>query len=149
MSGQNNQKTSQKRRPNPTKLGKIFRALRNERDMNMDDMAADLGISKSYLSQVEIGKTDPSLELLMKYAKVYRLGRNAIFHLFATAFEVSKHITIELNNSLFLDNETLSRLLAIVKFEHLHKALIKSDAINLQFEIKNTINKMWNILTKE
>ena len=119
MSGQieirNTQKKQHKRKPKPTKLGKVFRALRNERDMNMDDMAADLKCSKSHLSKVEIGKSAPSLTLLRKYIEEYQLSEHEAFDLFIKAYENFSHITIDMQDLRILDREYFSRLLAIIK----------------------------------
>jgi transcriptional regulator with XRE-family HTH domain len=130
------QKQPHKRRPLPTKLGKIFRAFRNEQDKNMGDMAADLGCSKSYLSQVEIGKIAPSLELLEKYIEVYQLGEAKAYRLFGAAYENWSHITINMNDLRILDREYFSKLLAIIKFfpakitEYNTKAYHLRDAID-------------------
>ena len=104
-----------KRRPNPKKLGKLFRALRNERDINMEDMAAELGCSKSYLSQVEIGKTPASLKLLKNYIEVYKLNDNEAYKLFVIAYENFNKIIIDMKDLQILDREYFSRLLAIIK----------------------------------
>ena len=134
-------KSAHKRRPPPTKLGKIFRALRNERDMNMGDMAADLGCSKSYLSLVETGKISPSMELLKKYSEVYQLDKINAYKLFITAYENCKQITIKMNDLRILDREHFSRLLAIVKI---------FDPVISQYNLeahalRNAIDAIWKL----
>ena len=100
----------------------------------MEDMAADLGCSKSYLSQVETGKTIPSMELLRKYIEVYQLDKPKAYKLFITAYENYNQITIKMNDLRILDREHFSRLLVIVK---LFDPVIYQN--NLVHALKNTI----------
>ena len=134
-------KPANKRRPPPTKLGKIFRALRNERDMNMGDMAAGLGCSKSYLSQVETGKTIPSMELLKKYIEVYQLDKPKAYKLFITAYENCNQITIKMNDLRILDREHFSRLLAIIK---IFDPVISQYNIEAH-DLRNAIDAIWKL----
>ena len=130
-----------KRRPPPTKLGKIFRALRNEQDMNMGDMALLLECSKSYLSQVEIGKTPPSLELLQKYIEVFKLDAPNAYNLFITAYENLNQITIDMSDLRILDREHFSKLLAIVKF--FEPKLTQYDF--KAHDLRNAIDAIWKL----
>ena len=47
-------------------LGQAIRAARLERDLSQSALAEKTGISNSYLSQIEAGKQDPSLETLQQ-----------------------------------------------------------------------------------
>jgi transcriptional regulator with XRE-family HTH domain len=138
------EKTSEstpKRRPTPTNLGKIFRALRNERDMNMGDMADKLGCSKSYLSQVETGKIPPSIELLQKYIKVFEVDAPKAYNLYIIAYENFDRITIDMKDLRILNREYFSRLLAIIKFFEPHISPYNTEVYNLQ----NAIDAIWKL----
>ncbi len=50
-------------------LGKRLRALRNERGLTLVQLGQQVGLSASYLSQIERGETTPSLSRLTTIAK--------------------------------------------------------------------------------
>jgi len=54
-------------------LGEALRLVRSFHDMNQVELAQRLGISRSYLSELESGKKTPSLDLLDNYAKVFEI----------------------------------------------------------------------------
>lgn len=51
-------------------IGEALRLIRVFHDRTSKDMADDLGISRSYLSEIEHGHKQPSLELIGRFAKV-------------------------------------------------------------------------------
>jgi transcriptional regulator with XRE-family HTH domain len=53
-------------------IGEALRLLRVYSDMTQKDMAEALGVSQSFLSEVEKGRKQPTLELLHRYGE--RLG---------------------------------------------------------------------------
>jgi transcriptional regulator with XRE-family HTH domain len=54
-----------------TAAGPRLRALRKQRDVTLDELSAETGISKSTLSRLESGSRRPTLELLLPLARVY------------------------------------------------------------------------------
>jgi transcriptional regulator with XRE-family HTH domain len=54
-------------------LGEALRLVRSFHDMNQIELAQCLGISRSYLSELESGKKTPSLDLLDNYAKTFEI----------------------------------------------------------------------------
>jgi transcriptional regulator with XRE-family HTH domain len=54
-----------------TAAGPRLRALRRQRDITLDDLSAQTGISKSTLSRLESGGRRPTLELLLPLARIY------------------------------------------------------------------------------
>jgi transcriptional regulator with XRE-family HTH domain len=55
-------------------IGEKMRVAREEQGLSLDDLKELTGISKAYLSQLEIGKRkDPSLENINKIAEALRL----------------------------------------------------------------------------
>lgn len=54
----------------------IHQALKNIRqfhNIKQSDLSVKLGISNSYLSEIEGGKKSPSLELLSKYSEIFNI----------------------------------------------------------------------------
>ena len=54
-----------------TAAGPRLRALRRQRDITLDELSAQTGISKSTLSRLESGSRRPTLELLLPLARIY------------------------------------------------------------------------------
>ena len=59
-----------------TRLGKLLRKIRIDRDEYMKNMAERLGITSAYLSAIENGKRNMGNALLEKLAEVYSLPDN-------------------------------------------------------------------------
>ena len=55
-----------------------LRLVRVFHDMNQSTLAERLGISKSYLSELEAGKKQPTLELLQKYASTFNMPLSSL-----------------------------------------------------------------------
>lgn len=61
-------------RPNPeraagARLGRVIRALRRERGLTLAQVAAATGLSQPFLSQLELGRTRPSMRSLFRIAE--------------------------------------------------------------------------------
>lgn len=56
------------------KLGNNFKKIREAKKMSQGDVMRTMGCSRSYISNIENGKTNPTLETISKLAKV--LGVN-------------------------------------------------------------------------
>lgn len=54
-------------------LNKALRLTRQFHEMKQVELASKLGISKSYLSEIESGKKPASLELLEKYSDTFKI----------------------------------------------------------------------------
>jgi transcriptional regulator with XRE-family HTH domain len=55
------------------RLGNRVRALRKKNDWTQVELAELLGIDRSYLSEIETGKKDPSLRVLKTIADGFKL----------------------------------------------------------------------------
>ena len=60
-------------------LGTKVRELRKSRQMTMAELASELGISESYLSQLESEKVDPSISLVRKLAAQFQVSIAVFF----------------------------------------------------------------------
>lgn len=59
-------------------LGEALRLLRTFHDLNQTETALRLGISKSYLSEIENGEKQPTLALLEKYSIEFNIPVSSI-----------------------------------------------------------------------
>jgi len=59
-------------------LGRALKVMRQFHNQNQTAMANTLGISSSYLSEIESGKKEPTLELLNKYASNFNVPLSSI-----------------------------------------------------------------------
>ena len=59
-------------------LGEALRLIRVFHDMKQYEAADRLGISKSYLSEVEKGRKEPTLDLLKRYEPVFGIPVSSI-----------------------------------------------------------------------
>ena len=64
-----------------TNIGRVLRSLRQFAKLNQQQTAHELGISKSYLSEIESGKKDPSLDLLREFSNFFDVPLSLIMFL--------------------------------------------------------------------
>jgi putative transcriptional regulator len=56
------------------------RSLRMERDWSQGDLAGQLGVSRQTVNAIETGRYDPSLPLAFRFAEIFQLPIESIFH---------------------------------------------------------------------
>ncbi len=59
-------------------LNEALRLIRVYHDMKQNEAADRLGVSKSYLSEIERGHKIPSLDLIRKYEKTFNIPASSI-----------------------------------------------------------------------
>lgn len=59
-------------------IGAALRCIRKFHDLNQNAAAEKLGISKSYLSEIESETKEPTLQLIQRYADVFKLPASSI-----------------------------------------------------------------------
>ncbi len=59
-------------------LSEALRLIRVFHDVKQNELAKRLGVSKSYLSEVERGKKSPSIETIRKYASEFQMPVSSI-----------------------------------------------------------------------
>lgn len=52
------------------KLGNNLKRIRTEKGISQGDIARELGVSRGFISNIENGKTNPTLATIAKLAKV-------------------------------------------------------------------------------
>lgn len=60
------------------KLNEALRLVRVFHDKKIKDLAIELEVSPSFITDIEKGKKKPSLELVDKYAKVFNTTKSAL-----------------------------------------------------------------------
>jgi transcriptional regulator with XRE-family HTH domain len=55
-----------------------LRALRTERNLSLDELARQAGLSRNLLGQIELGKTAPSVSVVWKIARVFDVPFSAL-----------------------------------------------------------------------
>lgn len=59
-------------------LGEALRLIRVYNDLKQNEMADRIGVSKSYLSEVEKGQKTPTLEFIQKYSREFSIPVSSI-----------------------------------------------------------------------
>ena len=59
-------------------LSETFRLLRVFHDMKQNELADKLGVSKSYISEIESGNRTPSIDVIQRYAETFRVPVSSI-----------------------------------------------------------------------
>lgn len=67
-------------------LHRALRLLRTYHQLKQIELAKRLGISNSYLSEIESGEKSPGMDLLSKYAQVFNMPTSSIL-LFSESIE--------------------------------------------------------------
>jgi putative transcriptional regulator len=61
-------------------LGKKVQKLRKEHGLTQEELAHQLGISRVYMGFIEQGRESPSLKLLMKISRKFKVKVENLFH---------------------------------------------------------------------
>jgi transcriptional regulator with XRE-family HTH domain len=59
-------------------LNEALRLIRVFHDLSQKDLAAKFHISNSYMSEIESGVKEPTLELLQKYSRIFEIPMSSI-----------------------------------------------------------------------
>ncbi|PKM40550.1 MAG: XRE family transcriptional regulator [Firmicutes bacterium HGW-Firmicutes-9] len=62
------------------KFGKAIRQIRNDKQISQEEFADMCGMHRSYMSDVELGKRNVSLENIEKIANAFGLTISQLFH---------------------------------------------------------------------
>lgn len=72
-------------------IGDILKRMRNIYGFNASEISSQLGISNSYLSEIENNKKQPSLELLKSYSKIFGIKLSSLILLSEKFTEADKN----------------------------------------------------------
>ncbi len=90
-------------------LNRILKCLRIFNHYSQTKLSDEIGLSKSYISEIENEKKKPTLEIIEKYAKIFKIPASTIM-LFAE---------VEMNNTLILKVRKFLTKKALIFFEWL------------------------------
>ena len=71
-------------------IGDVLKRIRIIYGYKASEMSSELGISASYLSEIENNKKQPSLDLLQKYADIYGIRLSSLILLSENMEEAEK-----------------------------------------------------------
>ena len=60
------------------KLGKNLKRIRTEKGITQGDIVRNLGVSRSFISNIENGKTNPTLSTISNIAKALSISSNEL-----------------------------------------------------------------------
>lgn len=95
-------------------IGETLRRIRSIHGLKAKELCVKLDISASYLSEIETGKKQPSLELLQKYANLFGMKVSSLI-LLSESLETAearkdggafiKNLMLKLINGIYSDAE--------------------------------------------
>ncbi len=59
-------------------IGRALKVIRSFYGISQSDLSSRLGISNSYLSEIESGKKQPTIELLSRYSELFEIPLSSI-----------------------------------------------------------------------
>ncbi|MCF6195912.1 MAG: helix-turn-helix domain-containing protein [Emcibacter sp.] len=94
-------------------LSKALRLLRVYHDLKQKDLAEMLGLSKSHISEIEGGHKTPSLEVIEKYAKLFKVPVSSIIFFAEQVKNSDDTITVEKRAKTAIASKIISFLKAV------------------------------------
>lgn len=94
-------------------LSEALRLLRVYHDMKQKDLAKKLGLSSSHVSEIESGNKTPSLEVVQKYAALFKIPVSSIMFFSEQIEGVSTKSAIETRAKNAIASKIISLLKAI------------------------------------
>lgn len=94
-------------------LSEALRLLRVYHDMKQKDLAEKLGLSSSHVSEIENGNKTPSLEVVQKYATLFKIPASSIMFFSEQIEGSSRNSAIESRAKNAIASKIISLLKAI------------------------------------
>lgn len=94
-------------------LSEALRLLRVYHDMKQKDLAEKLGLSSSHVSEIENGNKTPSLEVVQKYAALFKIPVSSIMFFSEQIEGSSRKSAIESRAKNAIASKIISLLKAI------------------------------------
>lgn len=91
-------------------LGEFLKELRKDNKLNQENVASELGLTRQAYSNYELGKCEPSMEVLERLSKLYRVSieqfyKNGMEESRSTVLSQFEQKVIKSFSSLNLENQ--------------------------------------------
>ncbi len=83
-------------------IGEVLKKIRNIFGYKAMELSAMLGISASYLSEIENNKKQPSIELLQKYSEIFKIRPSSLLLLSENLKEDEKGVGADFIRKMML-----------------------------------------------
>ena len=139
------------KKDNFTAIGKRVREVRNYFRLSQVEMAENLDMAPSYLSEIECGKANPGPEFFLKLSNDYNVSMDYLFHGIGSMF-IGSHLKIQEEEFDFNEDiYSIEKLVWLMSHSQFYKNTILSFASKFLLDneriIKKSIEK--NKLKKE
>ena len=91
------------------KLNQALRLIRVFHDQSLSELSKQMNISVGYLSEIESGKKNPSLDVIRKYAKAFNTTESAILF-FAENIKTDSKTKTALRNNILKFLQAIERV---------------------------------------
>lgn len=94
-------------------FGQALKLLRRYQGLNQSALAKKLGVSRSYISELESGNRTPSLDLLSRYADIFNVPISSLVF-FAEALQDKENLSSRLEKAKGVIAKKVIALLTLV-----------------------------------
>lgn len=94
-------------------FGQALKLLRRYQGLNQESLAEKLGVSRSYISELESGNRTPSLDLLGRYADVFNIPISSLVF-FAEALQDQENLSGRIEKSKGVIAKKIIALLTVL-----------------------------------
>jgi transcriptional regulator with XRE-family HTH domain len=129
------------KRDNVTAIGKRVREVRKYFRLSQKEMADNLEMSSSYLSEIECGKANPGPEFFLKFSNDYNISIDYLFHGIGSMFLGSYQKIKEEEFNFDEDIYSIEKLVWLMEHSQFYKNTILSFASKFLFDNESIIKK--------
>lgn len=97
-------------------FGQALHLLRRYQGLNQSALAAKLGVSRSYISELESGNRTPSLDLISRYAEVFNIPVSSLVF-FAEALQDRDNLSNRLDKAKGVIARKIIALLTVLDID--------------------------------
>ncbi|KAB2907042.1 MAG: helix-turn-helix transcriptional regulator [Ignavibacteriaceae bacterium] len=95
-------------------IANALRLIRVFHDLKQIELADKMGVSKSYISEIEAGKKSPSIQLIEKYSEEFKIPVSSILF-FAERLEDQSYTPKDMNNAQGIIASKVIKFLSFVE----------------------------------
>jgi transcriptional regulator with XRE-family HTH domain len=125
-------------------FGIACRQYRTQKQINMQQMAMDLGISQGHISKIERSTDSPPFDWVEKCIRYFNLNPQQEYELWITAFSTGGIITFQPSDTFFFNKKEIASLLAIAITQTRNHDIYGDERNKFQILI-NTMNSILGV----